>query len=87
MLTCQECINRLFPGDPRVKAGRYNLCGCDYCCKPYKELEVPREILIQEEFTKKQWDAVTQLRAFVLHLQNKINAHIDKSKKVKKGTY
>ena len=32
------------------------------------------------EWTRRQWDAVTQLKGFVLHLQSKLNEHIDKSK-------
>ena len=31
-------------------------------------------------WTRRQWDAVTQLKAQILFLQNKLNEHIDKSK-------
>lgn len=33
------------------------------------------------EWTSRQWDAVNQLKAQILHLQNKLNEHLDRSKK------
>ena len=54
MITCSECIQELYPDDPRVKSGRYHLCDCDYCSKSdyYRGLEqqqakpfVPRPVV------------------------------------------
>ncbi len=41
MITCEECIQKMYPDDPRVKSGHYHLCDCDYCDKLtyYRELE------------------------------------------------
>ncbi len=70
MITCQECLEKMKPDDPRVPTGRYHHSSCDYFCnKPtyYKEIEkaIPE----------------IQLRAVVMHLQSKFNTHIDISKK------
>ena len=48
MITCQECIKSLHPDDPKVRSGRYHMCGCDYCNKPeyYRELEKPETKVI-----------------------------------------
>lgn len=83
MITCRECIERLKPDDPRVKSGRYHLCGCDYCNKPsyFRELENPEpppEVTIKEEWKPKQWDVVNQLRGSFIYLQGKLNEHLDK---------
>ena len=63
------------PDDPRVKSGRYHLCGCDYCDKPL-ELE-QRKPEIQPVLSPKEID---QLKAGYIHLQNKLNEHLSKSK-------
>jgi len=41
MISCADCAEGMYPHDPRVKYGKYRLCGCDYCNKPsyYRELE------------------------------------------------
>jgi len=41
VITCEECIQRMKPDNPRVRSGRYNKCGCDYCDKPsyYRTVE------------------------------------------------
>jgi len=42
MIPCSECIQSLYPDDPRVPVGRYHQSTCDYYCdKPdyYRELE------------------------------------------------
>ena len=74
----------MYPDDPRVKLGRYHLSGCDYCDKPqnYRDLELPKpepEIpdLIEIRQLKYQ---VEQAKAGYLHLQNKLNEHLDKKK-------
>ncbi len=41
----------------------------------------------QPEWTGKQWDAVQQGKALTLHLQDKLNEHIDKGKKAKRSKY
>lgn len=38
----------------------------------------------EPEWTRRQWDAVTQLKGLVLHIQSKLNEHLDKSKPKKK---
>ena len=74
MRSCSECIKEMLPDDPRVKSGKYHLCGCNYCDKPtyFRELERPTYQEVQEPWTKNQWDYVQQLSARVLHLQGKV---------------
>ena len=53
MITCAECIKSLRPDDPRVKSGKYGMCGCDYCDKPDDLRERECElILLREKITK-----------------------------------
>jgi len=84
MITCHECIKSLYPDDPRVKSGRYRLSGCDYCDKPqyYRDIEQPKpepEIPNIPEVRQLKYQ-VEQAKAGYLHLQNKLNEHIDKKK-------
>jgi len=88
MITCQECIERMKPNDPRVKSGRYYLCGCDYCNKPhyFRELEQTKpkpEIPDIPDIAKvsQLQSHVEQARAGYLYLQNKLNKHLDKKKR------
>ena len=41
MISCRKCIEGFYPGDPRIRSGRYNMCSCDYYEKPdyFRELE------------------------------------------------
>ena len=82
MITCNECIDRMKPDDPRVKSGKYHLCGCDYCNKPtyYRDLETIKSE-IQPVFRPRPVDKdIDQLKAGFIHLQNKLNEYIDKNK-------
>ena len=84
MIICAECIEQFksWGDDPRVKAGRYHLCGCDYCPKPlyYRELEQIKSE-IQPVFKPRPVDKeIDQLKAMVLYLQNKVNTLTDKKK-------
>ena len=86
MISCSECVERMKPDDPRVKSGRYHLCGCDYCNKPdYRQLEQPKpEPEIPDSIEIKQLrHQVEQARAGFLFLQNKLNEHLDKKRKSK----
>ena len=90
MITCEECIERMRPDDPRVKSGRYHLSGCDYCDKPdyYRgigniKLDVPQEV----PWVKQQWNTVKQMRAMILFLQGKLDKHLDTKKLKEKSTY
>ena len=53
---------------------------------PPLEREEPPDTIIQDlewldmEWSKKQWDAVKQLKSLVLHLQEKLNQHTDRGK-------
>ena len=38
-----------------------------------------------EEWAPKQWDVVNQMRGLVLHLQRKVNDHLDKKKQKPTG--
>ena len=85
MITCQECIERMKPNDPRVKSGRYYLCGCDYCNKPhyFRELEQtkPKPEIPDIAKVSQLQSHVEQARAGYLYLQNKLNKHLDKKKR------
>jgi len=92
-MTCEECINRFasWGDNPRVKSGRYHLSGCDYCNKPYSERELEQlknnvelinathEIPNILEVRQLKYQ-VEQAKAGYLHLQNKLNEHLDKAK-------
>ncbi len=77
-MSCKECIERMRPDDPRVKSGKYNLCGCDYCSyymsDEYRieKLEEAVKPIEQPEWTGKQWDTVQQLQGMVRHLDSKV---------------
>ena len=47
-------------------------------------LEPPEEHPLKEtqetEWSRKQWDAVNQMKAGYIHLQKKLNEHLDKKK-------
>ena len=79
------------PDDPRVKSGRYRLCGCDYCDKPQynRDIEFPKpEPEIPDTIEIRQLrQQVEQSRAGFLYLQNKLNEHLDKSKKKTSDMY
>ena len=82
MISCNECIEllRKLGDDPRIKSGRYHLSGCDYCNKPtyYRELEIIKSE-IQPVFRPRPVDReIDQLKAVYIHLQNKLNEHLDK---------
>lgn len=90
-MTCKECLERMYPEDPRIRGGRYNRCGCDYCDKSTDQRELEEKLMRLDEileqvpekqWTSRQWDTVNQLRGLVLHLQRKVNEHLDKKKRV-----
>ena len=84
VISCRECIENLKPDDPRVRSGRYGLCGCDYCNKPtyYIELEEKRkEPTLRIPPEHKLYRELQQLKGLTLHLQRKLNEHLDKKKK------
>ena len=86
MLSCAECKERLYPSDPTIRVGRYHLSTCEhYCNKPtyYRELEQSKSE-IQPVFKPRPVDKeIDQLKAGYIHLQSKLNEHLDKSKTAK----
>jgi len=95
MITCQECIDRLGPDDPRIRSGRYMKCGCDYCDKPdyYRDLEVlnqqPSEQTIIHRYSnmgRQEFDLLQQTVLKAEYLAQKLTEHIEASKK-RKGKY
>lgn len=70
-MTCEKCIERFKPDDPRVKSGRYHLSSCDYCSNEY-HLEELSPIPLPP-WQDKQWETIKQLRGMVLVLQKKVN--------------
>ena len=80
MFTCAECTDRMKPDDPRMRSGRYHMCGCDYCSKPtyYRELEdnkQPREQIVlhrHADMGKKEFDLLQQTAAEVKNLRDKV---------------
>ena len=95
MFTCEECTQRMYPDDPRIRTGRYNLSGCDYCNKPsiYRELELkqpPQEQVIihrHSNMGKQEFALLQQLRREVTYLQNKVNEHSGISKRSRFKSY
>jgi hypothetical protein len=99
MITCEECKRRLYPEDPTVRVGRYHLSTCEhYCNKPQSErdleqlkndvglIKATHEIPDIPEVRQLKY-RVEQAKAGYLHLQNKLNEHIDKSKKKTNDMY
>jgi len=82
MITCNECLDRMKPDDPRVKSGHYHLSGCDYCNKPqyYRELEQSKPKIQPASRPRPVDKEIDQLKAGYIHLQNKLNEHLNKSK-------
>jgi hypothetical protein len=84
MISCNECKERLYPEDPTIKVGRYHLSTCEhYCNKPiyYREFKQSKSE-IQPIFRPRPVDKeIDQLKARYIHIQNKLNAHLDKKKK------
>ena len=74
MITCKECIETL-RDDPRIRSGRYHMCGCGYCSKLtyYRELE---EIVNTHDTPSglTERDDVNQLNSHILFLQGKVLA-------------
>ena len=92
LITCLECIKRVYPDNPQVRSGKYNLCGCDYCSKPsyYRQIEqslvlTPVPERTEPEWQKNQWQYVQQLRAQVNHLNAKVTEM--RAEKKKKSAY
>jgi len=90
LITCRECIENLKPSDPRVKAGRYKMRGCDYCPKEpyYRELEnqesKPQEIIHRySDMSMKDYDLLTQTALKVDYLEKRLNVKIRKSNRQK----
>jgi len=80
MISCAECIERMKPDDPRAKAGRYHMCGCDYCNKPtyYRELETkqvePQEQIIthrHSDIGKQEFDLLQEHERAIKFLMSK----------------
>ena len=93
MITCKECKRNLYPHDPSVKSGWYHMSTCEhYCNKPYSEREL-EQLKNDVELIKDTYEIpdipgvrqlkyqVEQAKAGYLHLQNKLNEHIDKKRK------
>jgi hypothetical protein len=81
MISCKECKERLYPEDPTIRVGKYHLSTCEhYCNKPdyYREIETIKSE-IQPVFKPRPVDKeIDQLKAGYIHLQNKLNEHLDK---------
>lgn len=88
MISCKDCIENLKPDDPRVKSGKYRLCGCDYCNKPdyYRQLEgLKDDVQVIQPSPKELQDSFHKTQVLVNDLMSRLNGHIDASKK--KGKY
>jgi len=49
MISCKECLERMYPEDPRVPVGRYHQSGCEcYCDKPSYDRELEEKIEARE---------------------------------------
>ena len=95
MITCRECEERMYPESPKVKSGRYHLCGCNYCGKPtyYRELE-ERVSPIKEpvvhhthSYTKPYGELsrrLEQVEGRTLYLDRKVKERTDKHKRISK---
>ena len=83
MLTCKECKERLYPDNPSIRVGKYHLSTCEhYCNKPtyFRELEQAKSE-IKPVFKPRPVDKeIDQLKSDFIHLQNKLNEHIDRAK-------
>jgi len=78
LITCADCIRRLYPDDPRVKSGRYHLSGCQYCNKPqyFRNTEQQEHTQIIEhrhsDMSQKDYARLQNLEGQVKYLQGKL---------------
>ena len=91
MMSCKECRERLYPEDPSIRLGKYHMSTCEhYCNKPYSERELEQlkndvELIKRTEIpdipeVRQLKYQVEQAKAGYLHLQKKLEEHLDKSK-------
>ena len=85
-MLCKECILGMKPDDPRIKTGRYHLCGCDYCDKPtyYRELEAAQPIALpqtppEHRLIKK----LLEIQGMANNTRMKLQEHLTSKKKSK----
>ena len=89
MLTCKECRERLYPHDPSIRLGKYHMSTCEhYCNKPQSERELEQlkndvELIKRTEIpdlieVRQLKYQVEQAKAGYLHLQKKLDEHLDK---------
>ncbi len=91
MMSCKECKERLYPDDPSVPIGRYHHSACDYFCdKPlyYRELEETHEPIESPQPTNREiLEKLHRGEVLKNELQNRLNKHIDASKKKKEPEF
>ena len=85
MITCKECLDKLYPHDPKVRSGKYRLCSCDYCAKPtdLRELEAttletlpiePQGVYIVPEYYRE----FQQVKLRCEHFEKKLTEHLNR---------
>ncbi len=91
MIPCKECIRQIYPDNPRVRSGRYTMCGCNYCDKPtyYREIEETQQAPnLEPLWSSRQWDKVQQLQSEVMGWRQKhaeMMMELDKMRKPKRN--
>lgn len=80
MNECEECIEQLKPSDPRVpfylkasrlREGHYLKPICYYCNNYAPSIQKPQEVK-EEQWARRQWDVVQQLRAGFEHVHKEV---------------
>ncbi len=74
-MTCDECKQLLYPDDPTVHLGRYHLCTCDYCDKPWQQRAGNQVMPVREII---HTDNSQQITARLNHLTNRVNEKRDR---------
>ena len=75
LIPCAECIERMKPEDPRVRSGRYNKCGCDYCGKSTYDREIENQQLKPQQ-VEVIYQQVTDVQ--ISYLRHNLASYIDK---------
>ena len=86
---CRECIDNQRPMDPRASF-RGLVPTCETCAGQYKYSSALKEAMEKKEImirlSQGERVAVERLQGRVMHVENKLNEHIDYAKK-RRGKY
>ena len=77
MISCEQCIQRLKPDDPRIPQGRYHHSTCDYFCdKPqyYRDpkTQTVEHIVRHSDMSNKEYAELKEMKRKVAYLESAV---------------